>query len=477
MRERIVDLHYGEDVLLLARFGALAHLPAAIRDGERAAALTRRALTNAANLRKVRLYLAQNLPTSPMSRSTDMQVAGIVEAALRDRRLQVAVLRRNWHQQPAPPPPELSRQQAPVPPPSAAARPLAQAAVASSSAPHMLAKASAPSSPPFAAPQDDQKRNAVADWSMEERVAEVIRRAADRVPGEAKEMLLSLLTPESIALMVGIAGLAAAAHLTPFGWAADAFILALAFAAGGMVAIHAAGNLYDCFTAIVDAQVPADLDRAADHLAEAVVEIGAVALIAILRRFARGSEGDAGATRAVRKPTRRSVEEKAARRPSKSGGETKAKAPEKAAKTEKAAETKSAGSAAQGRVLKAPNGKEVPLPPRGSMSNKDVREWYLAQEAKIPELVDRSAPLDQQAKQAWSLRNSFRTAAREAMADREAAAVLDATRPNLTWEQTVAKYSDKHKGDDLWNEIINASQRSNADVNKSLGVKPPGGGG
>ncbi len=61
------------------------------------------------------------------------------------------------------------------------------------------------------------------------------------------------------------------------------------------------------------------------------------------------------------------------------------------------------------------------------------------------------------------------------MIDQDAAAQLNATRPNLTWEQTVAKYSQDHTGDDLWNEIIGASQRSNPQVNQSLGLKPPGG--
>ncbi|MDO3528730.1 hypothetical protein [Ralstonia pseudosolanacearum] len=45
--------------------------------------------------------------------------------------------------------------------------------------------------------------------------------------------------------------------------------------------------------------------------------------------------------------------------------------------------------------------------------------------------------MEQQAYQAWSLRNTFRTAAREEMADQEAAAQLNATRPHMTWAETV----------------------------------------
>lgn len=87
-------------------------------------------------------------------------------------------------------------------------------------------------------------------------------------------------------------------------------------------------------------------------------------------------------------------------------------------------------------------------------------------------MIDKNLSLEQQAKQAFSLRNQFRTRARELMSDRELAASLNKTDPNLTWEQVVKKYSDKgHTGDSLYQEIINFSQRSRTSVNESLGLK------
>lgn len=50
---------------------------------------------------------------------------------------------------------------------------------------------------------------------LEERVAEVIRRAVLKVPGDVGQALLSLLTPESLAIVVGTIAVGAAAHLTP----------------------------------------------------------------------------------------------------------------------------------------------------------------------------------------------------------------------------------------------------------------------
>jgi hypothetical protein len=114
-------------------------------------------------------------------------------------------------------------------------------------------------------------------------------------------------------------------------------------------------------------------------------------------------------------------------------------------------------------------------PKAGSLSDKEAREWYLKQEAEIPSKIDRTKPLEEQAKQASELRNEARTGAREAMSDREKADKLTREEPNMTWEQVQKKYADRGlKGDDLWNAIINGAQKSRASVNASLGVKPPG---
>lgn len=76
-----------------------------------------------------------------------------------------------------------------------------------------------------------------------------------------------------------------------------------------------------------------------------------------------------------------------------------------------------------------------------------------------------------QAEQAASLRNEFRTAARELMADREKAADLYQNKPNLTWEQVKQKYENRgYSGDALYQQIIESSQRTNPDVNKSFGL-------
>ena len=87
-------------------------------------------------------------------------------------------------------------------------------------------------------------------------------------------------------------------------------------------------------------------------------------------------------------------------------------------------------------------------------------------------MIDKDLSLEQQARKSVDLRNQCRTQARDLMADRDLVASLNKTDPNMTWEQVVKKYSDKGlKGDALYNEIINAAQRSRTSVNESLGIK------
>lgn len=68
----------------------------------------------------------------------------------------------------------------------------------------------------------------------------------------------------------------------------------------------------------------------------------------------------------------------------------------------------------------------------GTMSNVEARNWYLTQEANIPNLLDRNASLKDQAQGAFSIRNEIRSQARDLMSDREAAAELEKIDPNMS---------------------------------------------
>ncbi len=80
---------------------------------------------------------------------------------------------------------------------------------------------------------------------------------------------------------------------------------------------------------------------------------------------------------------------------------------------------------------------------------------------KIKDLIDKRLPLREQARQAYFLRNKFRTKSRELMKNKRMANSLNKIDPNLRWEALVEK---KRKsgltGDALWRAIIESSMRS-----------------
>ena len=104
-----------------------------------------------------------------------------------------------------------------------------------------------------------------------------------------------------------------------------------------------------------------------------------------------------------------------------------------------------------------------------SLNDRSTRAWYLSEEMKIPSMLDSSAPLEMQARQAFEMRNVIRSQARDLMADQAHADFLRATEPNLTWDEVVATKSLKYSGDDLWRNIISSSQKSRGAVNTQFG--------
>ena len=105
------------------------------------------------------------------------------------------------------------------------------------------------------------------------------------------------------------------------------------------------------------------------------------------------------------------------------------------------------------------------------MSDGEVRQWYLEQEKRIPDVVDSNASIEQQARQAFNQRNKIRTTARELMSNRDAAESLYKTDPNKTWGEMVDRAKSKgYTGDNIYKYIYDASQRSRQSVNQKFGL-------
>lgn len=114
---------------------------------------------------------------------------------------------------------------------------------------------------------------------------------------------------------------------------------------------------------------------------------------------------------------------------------------------------------------------------KGKLGNLETRLWYKAQDKKIPDLVDKSQSLENQARQASELRNQFRTQARDLMKDQEVRRQLDLKYPNLPFDYYVKKYSKPDPDgtvptmDEVYRMIIKKSTTSNKTFDKKAGVK------
>ena len=110
---------------------------------------------------------------------------------------------------------------------------------------------------------------------------------------------------------------------------------------------------------------------------------------------------------------------------------------------------------------------------RESLNNKDAREWYVnTQLPKIKEINNRILTLEERARFCFNFRNQARTTTREKMKDIEKASKLNATRPNKSWEQLIKDIKQKKgltKMEDIYQEIIESSQRTNPDINNQYG--------
>lgn len=104
--------------------------------------------------------------------------------------------------------------------------------------------------------------------------------------------------------------------------------------------------------------------------------------------------------------------------------------------------------------------------------NLHVREWYYANVSDIPNQVDKSLPLGQQALQAYELRNKYKHEARAAMSDKETVELLERLRPAPQFEELVQSKM-KRKGmtrEQAVEDILKTASKTNSDVNKEFGL-------
>ena len=110
---------------------------------------------------------------------------------------------------------------------------------------------------------------------------------------------------------------------------------------------------------------------------------------------------------------------------------------------------------------------------KGKMSDRDARLWYVAHDKNIPDLIDRTKPIEDQARQACDLRNQYRYQARELMADQEKRKKLDVTDPIKSFDELMQhKMEDKGLSyEKALEDIVKTATKTRKSVNDELGVE------
>jgi hypothetical protein len=300
MRYSFKEIRVGRDTILLGRHFLFAALPRSLRSPIGIDGIFRHAISDQDACSALRSFVVEEGLAGLNANFSAYEIVQIVGRQLDSGQI-TAVLLRETNAIRMPSGPVAGRK-------SASDHPHAQKSVLSSKAPLQATQLGAIGLQNHAtssslAPPTSGVPKPINGWTAEERISAVIRKAVAKVPADVGRTLLDLLSPDSLALVASFVAVSVAANMTPYGWAADAVIAGVAFAFGGIAALHALRDLAECFTKVSTARSEQDLDQAADSLARAVVTIGVIGLMAILHRIGSRRGGGGGSSPKAEEPT------------------------------------------------------------------------------------------------------------------------------------------------------------------------------
>ncbi|MBP9777579.1 MAG: hypothetical protein KBD25_00190 [Rickettsiaceae bacterium] len=106
-----------------------------------------------------------------------------------------------------------------------------------------------------------------------------------------------------------------------------------------------------------------------------------------------------------------------------------------------------------------------------SMCNAEVRAWYHSQLDLIPTKIDMSLPPRERGLLAFQLRNEIKMQARELMSDRAVAETLPTEKKLSEAVRSVYNGGEGATGDELWDQIMGKSTKSNETVDQACGLQ------
>ncbi|MCD0459784.1 hypothetical protein [Roseiconus lacunae] len=123
--------------------------------------------------------------------------------------------------------------------------------------------------------------------SLEDRFENVLRRTVPKLPAEIQEEFAALLSPASLAIMIGVLVVWGGSHYFGVGFIADALLLVLGLGFLGWQIWSVGGD----FVAFVDLTCQArsddDLEKASKHLANFIAVVGVAAFLAMIAKGAK----------------------------------------------------------------------------------------------------------------------------------------------------------------------------------------------
>ena len=124
----------------------------------------------------------------------------------------------------------------------------------------------------------------IARMTFNEKVGEAMERSLPYLPENAKEIVRSLLKPETLAIIGATLAVWAGSHFFGVGEIVDVILLLVGVVTVGFAVFEGASEFYDFMDGAMNARSDADLDLAAQHFARSVTLLGIATVQALLMR-------------------------------------------------------------------------------------------------------------------------------------------------------------------------------------------------
>lgn len=121
---------------------------------------------------------------------------------------------------------------------------------------------------------------------LSDRLTEVLRRTTSKLPAEMQSDFAALISPENLAITVGVLVVWAGSHAFGVGEVVDLGLLAFGLIMLGTMALDIAGDITRALELAVNAKKSEDLDAAATHLAKAIALLGVTLFTALVLKHA-----------------------------------------------------------------------------------------------------------------------------------------------------------------------------------------------